>query len=159
MAATQASSHLLAVGTQHAFDDERAPANVRALLGRWHVIAASLGSISRNPRNVTEAFELSGTQLVSTLSFERLSGSVSAERRRVFQTSTNGDDGLWTLIQTSLDVVFVDEHHAIVAEGRRLRILSRLPEISPRDFFLHAVRLREQGYVVDDLRMIPSRQA
>lgn len=165
MSATQASSLPLAVGlgrgrapAQGADDTQPAvPASVNAILGCWHVIAASHGSISRNPQRVTESFELSGTRLQSTLRFERLSGSVPAVRRRVFGASTRDSDSLWDLLQTSLEIVFVDETQAIVAEGRRLRILSRTPEISPRDFFRRVSLLREKGHNADDLRMIPIR--
>ncbi len=165
MAATQSSSLPLAFGPGRGLAGRQGndaarpaiPANVCALLGTWHVIAASRGSISRNPQRVTETFELSGTRLESALQFERLSGSVPAIRRRIFDVSPAGSGSLWDLLQTSLEIVFVDESQAIVAEGRRLRILSRTPEISPRDFFRRVSLMREKGHNADDLRMIPVR--
>ena len=149
---------LLAFGTQRDLDAETAtvPARVNELTGRWHVIAASQGSISRNPQNATETFEVSGTKLISSLRFERLGGSAATTRRRVFETKS--EDNLLSLIQASLDVVFVDEAQAVVAEGRRLRILSRTPDISPRDFFRRVSLSREKGHDADDLRMIPARR-
>lgn len=133
------------------------PANVDALAGRWHVIAASVGSISRSPQNVTETFEVSGSRLISSLRFERLGGSASTTRRRIFDLSP--DDGLLGLVQTPLDIVFIDDNQAIVAEGRRLKILARTPDVSPRDFFRHVSLLRENGYSADDLRMIPTHRS
>lgn len=158
MPANHAVPALLAFGRQRGLDAEAAtvPANVNALTGRWHVIAASQGSISRNPQNATETFEVSGTKLISSLRFERLGGSAATTRRRVFETKS--EDNLLSLIQASLDVVFVDEAQAVVAEGRRLRILSRTPDISPRDFFRRVSLSREKGHDADDLRMIPARR-
>lgn len=152
MSAIQSFTLSPTLGQRRENDTESVSVSAAALAGRWHVIAASRGSISRNPQNVTETFEVSGTQLVSSLSFQRLGGSAATTRRRVFHMAADAD--LWSLIQTSLDIVFVDEKHAIVAEGRRLRILSRTPDISARDFFRRVSQSREKGYDADDLRMI-----
>ncbi len=158
MTANQTTAALLDFGKDRGLDTDAAsvPAEVRALTGHWHVVAASQGSISRNPQNATETFEVSGTQLISSLRFERLGGSAATTRRRIFETKA--EDNLLSLIQTSLDVVFVDEAQAVVAEGRRLRILSRAPDISPRDFFRRVSLSREKGHDADDLRMIPARR-
>ena len=156
MSATQVTSALLpAFDSLQDADAAQAVDQANNLTGRWHVIAAAQGSISRNPRNVVERFETSGTRLESSLSFERLSGSATTTRRRVFDMGTN--DGLLSLIQTSLEIVFVDDDHAVVAEGRRLRILSRTPDISPRAFFQRVSHARENGFCADDLRMIPKQ--
>ena len=126
------------------------------LAGQWHVIAASHGSISRNPQNVTETFDVSGAQLASSLRFERLSGSAATTRRRVFDMARG--DNLMSLLRTSLDVVFVDDDQAVVAEGSRLRVLSRTPDIAPRAFFRLVSLSREKGHDADNLRMIPTRR-
>ena len=156
MSATQIHSPVFEFDPHRVSESVAASSPASALAGLWYVIAASQGSISRNPRNATETFELSGTRLVSSLRFERLGGSAATTRRRIFDLGES--EGLLSLIQTSLDIVFVDETQAVVAEGRRLRILSRTPEISPRDFFRRVSLSREKGHDADDLRMIPIRR-
>ena len=68
--------------------------------------------------------------------------------------SAEARSGLWNLFGTTLDVVLVDDMHAIVAEGARLRILSRNSQVSPRDYFQFVRHIRDKGFDADDLRLI-----
>ena len=156
MSASQVTSPLFGLRQERELDSDSGSAWPGALAGQWYVIAASQGSIGRNPQNVTETFDVSGTRIASSLRFERLSGSAASTRRRVFDTSPN--DNLISLLRTSLDVVLVEDDQAVVAEGPRLRILSRTPDIAPRDFFRLVSLSREKGHDADNLRMIPTRR-
>jgi apolipoprotein D and lipocalin family protein len=137
-------------------------------MGNWYVIASIPTAIEKNIYNATETYRLDddGT-IATTFSFRK--GSFDGKQKTynprgfIRDTSSNAEWGMQFIWPFKADyrVVYVDEDYSQTIIGRNKRdyawIMARTPTISNEDLYQRIELLREQGYDIDKLQVVPQR--
>ena len=137
-------------------------------MGDWYVIAAIPTAIEKNIYNATETYRLDddGT-IATTFSFRKggFDGKQKTYSPRGFirDPSSNAEWGMQFIWPVKADyrIVYVNDDYSQTIIGRNKRdyawIMARTPTISAEDLFERVGLLREQGYDIDKLKLIPQQ--
>ncbi len=142
--------------------------DLERFMGDWYVIATIPTAVEKNIYNARETYRLDddGT-IATTFSFRK--GSFDGKQKTynprgfIRDKSSNAEWGMQFLwpIKADYRIVYVDDDYSQTIIGRNKRdyawIMARTPTISNEELFERISLLREQGYDIDKLQLVPQR--
>lgn len=142
--------------------------DVPRFMGRWYVIASIPTRIERDAYNAVESYRLAADGRVLT-EFTFREGGFDGRAQRyapVGFVRDGGNGAVWGMrfvwpIKADYRVMYVDPAYTQTVVGRQKRdyawIMARMPEISASDYARHVELLRQNGYDVARLRLVPQQ--
>jgi apolipoprotein D and lipocalin family protein len=140
--------------------------DLERFMGDWYVIASIPTFVEKEAFNAVESYRLDDDGTIAT-TFTFNKGSLDGESKRytargfVEDQSSNAVWGMrfvWPF-KAEYRIIFLTEDYAQTVIGRSKRdyvwIMARRPTIPPDDYAKILDFLRDQGYVLDELRMVP----
>jgi len=139
-------------------------------MGDWYVIAHIPSFPERYAFDAVESYELRPDGRIQT-TFRYRNKAFDAPLKTMHPVGTvkpGTGNAVWGMqfvwpIQAEYVVVHVDDDYSQTIVGRSARdyawIMARTPRISPQDYEAHLQRLRELGYDLAGLRLVPHSAA
>lgn len=144
--------------------------DLQRFMGDWYVIAHIPSFPERHAFDAVESYELRPDgRIQTTFRYRNKRFDAPLKTMRPVGTVKPGTgNAVWGMqfvwpIQAEYVVVHVDGDYTQTIVGRSARdyawIMARTPRISPQDYAAHLQRLRELGYDLSDLRLVPHSAA
>ena len=144
--------------------------DLERFMGDWYVIANIPTFIEKGAHNAVESYRLAGDGSIET-TFTFRAGGFDGPRKQynprgfVFDRESNavwGMQFLWP-IKADFRIVYLAPDYSQTVIGREARdyvwIMARTPEIPAADYQRIVAFLKEQGYDVSRIQMVPQRWA
>lgn len=144
--------------------------DLQRFMGDWYVIAHIPSFPERHAFDAVETYELRADGRIQT-TFRYRNKRFDAPVKTMHPVGTvkpGTGNAVWDMqfvwpIQAEYVVVHVNDDYSQTIVGRSARdyawIMARTPRIPPEDYSAHLQRLRDLGYDLDDLRVVPQSAA
>ncbi len=142
--------------------------DIERFMGDWYVIASIPTFLEKDIYNATETYRLDDDGTIDT-TFAFRKGSFEGKQKSynprgfIRDTQSNAEWGMrfvWP-IKSDYRIVYVDDAYSQTIIGRNKRdfawIMARTPSIPNDDLVAQVRLLKEQGYDIDKLQVVPQR--